>query len=227
MARTTMSSSRNIQIRSIRAKNSADGGQNGTSIQSARTPTTSFMDNTFLSYLTKLLTVPDIFNGQTKFPWSVFCPPSNYPPLSLSLLNLVESTDPTVCGKIPHSTMAAFHTIVPGGLYYPAIRWSQSASTKTTLHQCISIIKSAETKTLDVCNLKIEPMSLRLESSPVTFNFYIQYSIFNIQYSIFNIQYSNSILKFNTQIQYSTFKFNIQLQHSSSIFNIQHSTFNI
>ena len=104
--------------------------------------------------------------------------------------------------------MAEVNTIVPGRRYCPTIRWEQqSATTKTTRPQTISVRKSAETKTPDVCNLKIEPESIRSYSAPVTFNFYIQYSIFNSQNS-------NSILKFNIQIQYSNSIINIQIQHS-------------
>ena len=81
---------------------------------------------------------------------------------------------------------------------------------------------SAETKTPDICNLKIDKESLILDSAPVIFNFHIQYS--NLTLSI-KIQYSNSIFKFNIQYSNSTFKFNTEIQYSNSIFNIQYSIF--
>ena len=64
-ARTTVSSSRNIQMTSIRSTNSGNGGRNGTSIYNVRTPTTSFMYYALSSDPTKLLTAPNILNGQT------------------------------------------------------------------------------------------------------------------------------------------------------------------
>ena len=80
--------------------------------------------------------------------------------------------------------MAEVSLIVPGRRHCPTIRWDQySAKTKTTCPQPISISTSAETKTPDFYNLKIETESFRSDSVPVKFKFHIQYSIlkFNIQ----------------------------------------------
>ena len=96
---TTVSSLWNIQMTSIRATNSANGSRNGTIIRGARIPMTSFMSNTLSSDPIRLLIAPDMFYGNMKFRWQFIRPPSNHSPLSLALLTLRSSINPTRCGK--------------------------------------------------------------------------------------------------------------------------------